>query len=149
MRKWICYSLHPPYWNKRQYTKDGGIGNESDPNEYVENLTVHFDDCSRVLNPAGSFFLVIGDTLQDGNLLNIPHRVVLKLQDQGWMLRNTIIWSKTNPKPQSSKSNLTPTYEFIFHLVKGLDYKYRHTLAPLKHSTKPPLRLEKIDVTPT
>jgi len=127
----------PPYWNKRQYTKDGGIGNESDPNEYVENLTVHFDDCSRVLNPSGSFFLVIGDTFQDGNLLNIPHRVVLKLQDHGWMLRNTIIWSKTNPKPQSSKSNLTPTYEFIFHLVKGLDYKYRHTLAPLKHTTRP------------
>ena len=39
-------------------------------------------------------------------------------------------------KPQSSQSNLTPTYEFIFHLVKGLGYKYEHTLVLLKHDPK-------------
>lgn len=126
----------PPYWNKRKYTDDGGLGNEKKPDLYVKNLTTHLGDCFRVLNDKGSFFLNLGDTFQDGNLMNIPHRVVLGLQDQGWILRNTIIWSKTNPKPSSSKSNLTPSYEFIFHLVKGMSYKYQHTLTPLKHSTR-------------
>ena len=103
----------------------------------MTRLITHFDDCYRVLNGTGSFFLNLGDTYLDGNLQNIPHRVVLGLQDKGWMLRNTIIWNKTNPKPQSSKSNLTPTYEFIFHLVKELGYKYEHTLVPHKHEYKP------------
>jgi DNA modification methylase len=126
----------PPYWNKRKYDEAGGLGNEQNPETYVTNLIDHFGDCYRVVNQKGSFFLNMGDTFLDGNLLNLPHRIVMGLQDQRWILRNTIIWAKTNPKPQSSKSNLTPTYEFIFHLVKGLGYKYEHTLVPLKHSTK-------------
>jgi DNA modification methylase len=103
----------------------------------VSNLVAHLRDCKRVLNQTGSFFLNLGDTFKDGNLSNIPHRVVIGLQDEGWILRNTIIWAKTNPKPSSTKSNLTPTYEFIFHLVLSSDYKYYPTLAPLKHSTRP------------
>jgi DNA modification methylase len=103
----------------------------------VSNLVTHLRDCKRVLNQSGSFFLNLGDTFKDGNLLNIPHRVAIGLQDEGWTLRNTIIWAKTNPKPSSTKSNLTPTYEFIFHLVLSNDYKYYPTLAPLKHSTRP------------
>jgi DNA modification methylase len=62
--------------------------------------------------------------------------VVIGLQDEGWLLRNTIIWNKTNPKPSSSKSSLCPTYEFIFHLVKSKSYYYTHTLVPLKDKGK-------------
>jgi DNA modification methylase len=127
----------PPYWNKRRYTEEGGLGNEEKSDEFVLNLSEHLRDCWRVLHPKGSFFLNLGDTFYNGNLQNIPHKVVIKLQDNGWILRNTIIWSKTNPKPSSSKSNLTPSYEFIFHLVKGTDYDYNPTLTPLKDSTKP------------
>ena len=75
----------------------------------------------------------------NGNLQNVPHRVIIKLQEQGWILRNTIIWSKTNPKPSSSKSNLTPSYEFIFHLVKTMEYDYYPTLTKLSDKTKPSL----------
>jgi DNA modification methylase len=127
----------PPYWNKRKYTENGGLGNEKKPNDYVDNLVSHLTDCKRVLNKKGSFFLNLGDTFNDGNLLNIPHKVIIGLQDEGWILRNSIIWAKTNPKPSSSKSNLCPTYEFIFHLVKSSDYIYNPTLAPIKDSTKP------------
>ena len=127
----------PPYWNKRKYSEKGGLGNEKKPEDYVSNLVNHLDDCKRVLNKSGSFFLNLGDTFHNGNLMNVPHKVVIGLQDKGWILRNTIIWSKTNPKPSSSKSNLNPTYEFIFHLVKNADYKYYPTLSPLKDSTKP------------
>ena len=130
----------PPYWNKRKYSnKKKWLGNETTPDEYVDNLISHFDDTFRILSPRGSFFLNIGDTYLEGNLLNIPHRVVIGLQEEGWILRNTIIWSKTNPKPSSSKNNLCPTYEFIFHLVKSNQYYYNHTFTPLKDKTKPSL----------
>ena len=127
----------PPYWNKRKYDEDGGLGNETEPQDYVSNLVNHLEDCKRVLKTTGSFFLNLGDTFQNGNLLNIPARVVIGLQEEGWILRNSIIWAKTNPKPSSSKSNLCPSYEYIFHLVKSNEYKYYPTLAPLKHTTKP------------
>ena len=121
----------PPYWNKRVY---GGVtlGNERSPDDYVDNLVSHLDECSRVIKETGSFFLNMGDTYKDGNLMNLPHRVVIKLQDAGWILRNTIIWNKTNPKPHSGKTSLSPTYEFIFHLVRSSKYKYNQILAPNK-----------------
>ena len=126
----------PPYWNKRNYVEGGGLGNEKTDSEFVSNLVTHLDDCSRILKDDGSFFLVLGDTFHQSNLLNIPHRVAIGLQEKGWLLRNTIVWKKTNPKPSSSKSNLSQTYEFIFHLVRSLGYKYRHTLSPMKHEYK-------------
>ena len=129
----------PPYWNKRKYSDELGLGNEKTSDEFVLNLSNHLKDCKRVLNDRGSFFLNLGDTFHNGNLQNVPHRVILKLQEQGWILRNTIIWSKTNPKPSSSKSNLTPSYEFIFHLVKSMEYDYYPTLTKLSDKTKPSL----------
>jgi ParB/RepB/Spo0J family partition protein len=129
----------PPYWNKRLYSKEGGLGNEKSSLEFVENVSSHLDDCWRVLHDKGSFFLNLGDTFYNGNLQNIPHRVIIKLQERGWILRNTIIWSKTNPKPSSTKRNLTPSYEFIFHLTKSLEYDYVPTLNTLSTKTKPSL----------
>ncbi|MDB0042532.1 site-specific DNA-methyltransferase, partial [Flavobacteriaceae bacterium] len=129
----------PPYWNKRTYSEKKGLGNEKTSEEFVVNLSEHLRDCKRVLNDKGSFFLNLGDTFYNGNLQNVPHRVVLKLQEQGWILRNTIIWSKTNPKPSSTKTNLTPSYEFIFHLVKSIEYDYYPTPNKLSEKTKPSL----------
>ncbi|MDC3261980.1 DNA methyltransferase [Candidatus Pseudothioglobus singularis] len=132
----LCFTS-PPYWNKRKYDdEDGWLGNEKTSNEYVTNLIKHFKDTHRVLSDKGSFFLNIGDTFHNGNLQNIPHKVAIGLQDDGWILRNTIIWKKTNPKPSSSKTNLTSSYEFIFHLVKTMDYEYEHTLAELNEKAK-------------
>ena len=129
----------PPYWNKRTYSEEKGLGNEKTSEAFVVTLSEHLRDCKRVLKDTGSFFLNLGDTFLNGNLQNVPHRVILKLQEQGWILRNTIIWSKTNPKPSSSKSNLTPSYEFIFHLVKSKDYEYYPTPNKLSDKTKPSL----------
>ena len=126
----------PPYWNKRLYSDEGGLGNEKTSEEFVVNLSNHFKDCKRVLSDKGSFFLNLGDTFLNGDLQNVPHRVIDRLKSDGWVLRNTIIWSKTNPKPSSSKSNLTPSYEFIFHLVKSKDYLYNRTPTKLNSDSK-------------
>jgi DNA modification methylase len=126
----------PPYWNKRLYSDEGGLGNEKTSEEFVVNLSNHFKDCKRVLSDKGSFFLNLGDTFLNGDLQNVPHRVIDRLKSDGWILRNTIIWSKTNPKPSSSKSNLTPSYEFIFHLVKSKDYLYNRTPTKLNSDSK-------------
>jgi hypothetical protein len=66
----------PPYWNKRTYSEEKGLGNEKTSEEFVINLSEHLRDCKRVLNDRGSFFLNLGDTFYNGNLQNVPHRLV-------------------------------------------------------------------------
>ena len=87
----------------------------------------------------------MGDTYKDGNLLSLPHKVVIKLQEGGWILR-TIIWNKTNPSSICSKTSITPTYEFIFHLVRSSGYKYNQTLGTSKTDSKfPSARHREVD----
>src|SRR5207244_2573321 len=40
-------------------------------------------------------------TLPAKNLLGVPWRVAFALQDNGWILRNAIIWHKPNAMPES------------------------------------------------
>jgi DNA modification methylase len=57
-------------------------------------------------------------------LMGIPWRVAFALIDDGWILRNDIIWHKPNAMPSSVKDRLTQTYEHIFHFVKSKKYYY-------------------------
>jgi ParB/RepB/Spo0J family partition protein len=129
----------PPYWQQRQYTEGrkspDEIGAEDTPAEYVLNLVSHLQDVWRVIDPQGSFFLNLGDKFHEMNLLNLPHRVVIQLQDRGWILRNTIVWHKKNGRPTSSKSNLQSSYEFIFHLTKNKSYYYDPVRVPSVSNT--------------
>ena len=54
--------------------------------------------------------------------LNIPHLVAMALQSDGWVLRQTIIWSKPNPMPESVRDRCTKAHEYIFLLSKSERY---------------------------
>jgi site-specific DNA-methyltransferase (cytosine-N4-specific) len=57
-------------------------------------------------------------------LMGLPWRVAFALIDDGWILRNAVIWYKPNHMPSSVKDRLTQTYEYIFHFVKSRKYYY-------------------------
>jgi DNA modification methylase len=48
------------------------------------------------------------------NLLGIPWRTAFALQDDGWILRNAIVWHKPNAMPESVTDRLASRYETIF-----------------------------------
>jgi len=52
-------------------------------------------------------------------LIGIPWRVAFALIDDGWVLRERIVWHKGNAMPGSQKDRLTQTCEMIFHFVKN------------------------------
>jgi site-specific DNA-methyltransferase (cytosine-N4-specific) len=52
------------------------------------------------------------------SLLGLPWRLVTMLADDGWVLRNDIIWHKPNHLPTHVKDRLPASYEHLFHLVK-------------------------------
>ena len=113
-----CCMTSPPYWGKREYG-GGGIGLEKDHGDYVESLCRIFAEVKRVLKPTGSFWLNIGDTYRHKSLTGIPWRIALRMIDnQGWTLRNSIIWNKVKGGPDNTRDRLRNVYEDVFHFVK-------------------------------
>jgi DNA modification methylase len=66
----------------------------------------------------------INTGLKPKNLLGIPWRVALALQDDGWVLRQDIIWHKPNPMPESVRDRCTKAHEYIFLLSKSERYYF-------------------------
>lgn len=58
------------------------------------------------------------------DLMGMPWRVALALQDAGWFLRQDIIWHKPNPMPESVADRCTKAHEYIFLLSKARRYHY-------------------------
>lgn len=56
------------------------------------------------------------------DLMGMPWRLAFALQDDGWYLRQDIIWSKPNPMPESTRDRCTKAHEYIFLLSKARKY---------------------------
>lgn len=56
------------------------------------------------------------------NLMGMPWRVAFALQDDGWTLRNSIIWHKPNAMPESVTDRLSGRHENVFLLSKRARY---------------------------
>lgn len=59
-----------------------------------------------------------GGWRQDKQLLLLPSRVAIALQERGWILRNDLIWSKPSPPPRPERDRLRLSHEHFFHFVK-------------------------------
>ena len=108
----------PPYYSQRDYGDKDQIGLENTVDKYIKSLMEVFNECYRVLSDEGSCWVVIGDSYIDGCLRSIPHRFAIEMMNLGWIQRNCIIWHKTNPKPESVKTRLGTSNEFIFFFTK-------------------------------
>jgi len=99
-----CVVTSPPYFGLRVYkdNDDRGIGLESTVEDYIGNLVDVFREVRRVLRDDGVAWLNLGDSYGDGgDRLGIPERVVLALQADGWVWRDTVIWAKKSAMPES------------------------------------------------
>lgn len=75
-------------------------------------------------------------------LLLIPHRFAVAMQDEGWIVRNDNVWHKPSPTPDPVDDRCALTHEYVFHFVKQRRY-YFHLEAVAMPSTgkraiKPP-----------
>lgn len=58
------------------------------------------------------------------DLIGIPWMLAFALRDNGWYLRQDIIWAKPNPMPESVRDRCTKSHEYIFLLSKSRNYYY-------------------------
>jgi site-specific DNA-methyltransferase (adenine-specific) len=150
-----CCITSPPYWGLRDYGIDGQIGAEEQPADYIRRLVEVFEEIWRVLTDDGTLWLNIGDSYTSGNrgyrapdrknpvramtyraptpeglkpkdLIGIPWRLAMALQEAGWFLRSDIIWEKPNCMPESVKDRPTRSHEYLFLLTKSVKYYYNH-----------------------
>lgn len=136
----------PPYdWYR---TMGGVLGLEPYPAWYVQHLIEFFGKARRVLKQNGSIWVNLGDTyfarwasirdggrqglnperarrrtpsggyLHDKQLLLIPARFAIAMQEAGWILRNDLIWSKPHVMPRPEKDRLRLSHEHWFHFVR-------------------------------
>lgn len=56
------------------------------------------------------------------SLIGIPWRVAFALQDDGWILRNAIVWAKPNGMPESVTDRLSSKHEYLFLFSKRARY---------------------------
>jgi len=59
-------------------------------------------------------FSTIQGTIKPKDLVMIPNRIAIALQDDGWWIRSEIIWHKPNPMPESIKDRPTSCHEKIW-----------------------------------
>lgn len=133
-----CCVTSPPYYKLRDYGMDSQIGLEATPQEYIDKLVEVFREVRRILKSDGTLWLNIGDSYfgnRNGrnctktqckckDLIGIPWLLAFALRDDGWYLRQDIIWSKPNCMPESVKDRCTRSHEYIFLLSKSEKYYF-------------------------
>lgn len=160
-----CIVTSPPYWRLRDYGHNEQMGLEETPEEFIKNLCDVFDDCRRVLKDTGTLFVNLGDSYSHSNsistlgrrgfykdvkdltlrktkcmarkksLVGIPAMFMIEMINRGWILRNKIIWQKTNVMPESVKDRFTNDYEEVFFFTKKEKYFFNKLYEPYAKKT--------------
>lgn len=66
----------------------------------------------------------LGGKYKSKDLIGIPWMLAFALRDDGWYLRQDIIWHKPNPMPESVQDRCTKAHEYIFLLSKAERYYF-------------------------
>ena len=159
----------PPYFGLRDYQTEGQIGMGQTVAQYVEALVCVFREVRRVLRSTGTLWLNLGDTycsanhgaynsvayishktaqgvlsrrmdgFRQGELLGIPWRVAFALRDDGWLLRQDIIWHKPNAMPEPVRNRCVKAHEYIFLMAKQRNYYFNAAAnrEPRAHPSRP------------
>ena len=119
----------PPYWAQRNYGFDEQIGNEKTYLEFISKLVFIFHLLKQKLTDKGVFFLNIGDKYlkKYGNtpIGLIPYKLAFFMQQDGWIINDTLIWYKPNHLPSSVKNRFANSYEPVFALSKKKENHFR------------------------
>jgi DNA modification methylase len=149
-----CVVSSPPYFGLRDYGVDGQFGLEKTYQDYIENTVKVFETFKPKLKDTATIWWNVGDCYSSGSrtstinqslrgntdygvtrtpvqknikekdLLMIPNRVAIALQEAGWYIRSEIIWHKPNPMPESVKDRPTNAHEKIWMITKSKKYYY-------------------------
>ena len=145
----------------------GELGLEPTIELYISHLIQIFDEVKRVLKKTGTCWVNIDDSyaanrsyqvpdskgcdvgnnmamvtpkgISPKSLCLIPERFAIAMVEQGWILRNDIVWNKPNPMPESAKDRFTGSWEHLFFFTKNNQALYWTNSKTFKITGKHPL----------
>jgi len=160
----------PPYFGLRDYGVKGQFGLEKSYQDYIANTVKVFETFKPKLKDTATIWWNVGDSYSSGlrksttnqslrgskdygvtrtpvqngikekDLLMIPNRVAIALQEAGWYIRSEIIWHKPNPMPESVRDRPTSCHEKIWLITKSRKYYYDAESIKEPTKTKPAKR---------
>jgi len=146
-----CVVSSPPYFGLRDYGVEEQFGLEKTYQEYIANTVKVFETFKPKLKDTATIWWNVGDNyagsgkggdkisrnrskgvktgfIPDGvkakDLMMMPNRVAIALQESGWYIRSEIIWHKPNPMPESVRDRPTSCHEKIWLITKNKKYYY-------------------------
>jgi DNA modification methylase len=106
----------PPYWDLKDYFKEGQIGQES-YQEYLLRLNNVWSETFRVLKNNGSMWININTRTKNKKPILIPNDIIKECKKIGFKLKDIIIWHKSSGIP-THKNNLVDKHEYFLWFVK-------------------------------
>jgi DNA methylase len=127
----------PPYWPTKRTYGGNGIGFEKTLSDYVSSLAAVFEQAWRVLRDDGILWIVIDDSHKDGDLMFIPARLAMAMQQTGWICRSEIIWNKDAAgRPENVTDRVTKNHEKVLMFTKQRQNFYNQD--PIREPTMQP-----------
>ena len=146
-----CVITSPPYYFLKDYEiDDDQLGHEKSYKNYLEKLRTLMNEIERVLKDDGLVYIDIGDkyarevksetkkidSIQYGSIYGIPERFMINCIDDGWIVKNHIIWNRSNSIPFEITNRYSSNYKSIFMLSLIKDCYF--DIEPIKEKDKNP-----------
>lgn len=133
----------PPYFRLRNYQVEGQLGMEATVEQWAHQLHAVSRELHRVLAPTATLWLNLGDTYSTHHsqgaprksLLLGPERLAALLIADGWILRNKVIWAKTNPMPTSVRDRFNTAHEYLYVFAKQPEYYFDLDAVRVPHTS--------------
>jgi len=109
----LWLNIGDSYWTDSPVRKTSG-----------ESFSKTWDTSQTASNGGNRRSAAKSGTFKNKDLMMVPARLAIALQDDGWYLRSDIIWHKPNPMPESVTDRPTSAHEHIFLLTKSARYYY-------------------------
>lgn len=109
----------PPYFKQKNYGSDLQIGWEASLEAYLFKMRRVLESLYRLTASHGSVFVVVGDSYAAGTMQLVPQRLACIAVECGWLIRNDLIWYKTDAAPGRAPNRWRLTHEHVLFLVKS------------------------------
>jgi len=82
-----------------------------------------------------NFSWTLANDIKPKCMVCVPERVLFAMLQDGWILRNKIIWHKRNPMPGSQKDRFTQSWEYLYFFTKSRKYYFDLDAVRVPHKT--------------
>jgi len=115
-----CIVTSPPYWDIKNYFKDGQIGRE-DYDKYLSRLNKVWGESYRILSDTGLMWINVNNISKKGKEILITKDIIESCKKIGFNLIDIYIWHKSSAIPTKPKK-LSDHYEFILVFSKSEEF---------------------------